>query len=604
MRKTFLFALIFTTILLTTVLLFIFPASAEMVYGCCGENYDNVKWHFDTDTGELYIYGTGYMQDYSSFGFGGPWNKQDTAVKSVRISDGVQNIGRAAFKESRQLKSIELPDSLIAIEGYAFSKCVSLSSIAIPNSVKSIGNDAFEWCQKLDSITIPNSVKDIGTSAFSCCTNLSSVVLSNQLAEINSYTFQSCTKLKSILIPDSVKRVKYNAFLSCNELIQIKNGVSYVDKWAIQCDSDITCVILKSDLVGIADYTFSALNNLSTIYYHGTPEQWSTVYIGEYNTKLTEASVLQFADCTYSLWNQWDEEQHQKICICGKTTSEYAPHSWDNGEIITSPTCLLEGSMIYNCTACTAYKTESIPMLAHSYGQWTPRHDEHIRVCICGKTEKASHIWNDGEITTEPTHFSNGERTYTCTVCEKKKIEVLYQIQHVFDKWKPVNDSNHEQACVCGYKDRQPHNWNEGEITLPTHFADGVEVYTCIDCGATIAETLPKAEHIYSDWIQHSDTEHKKCCACGDIQYESHDWELHGTSINQSEEGYYEKQWYFCISCNAEKEEVIIEKAEEQSDKIQIEFSSGCDAAISNITNIFLLISLGSMVFVCKKKRK
>ena len=35
------------------------------------------------------------------------------------------------------------------------------------------------------------------------------------------------------------------------------------------------------------------------------------------------------------------------------------------------------------------------------------------------------HSWNDGIITLEPTYEAEGEKTYTCTVCESKKTEAV-----------------------------------------------------------------------------------------------------------------------------------------------------------------------------------
>ena len=67
-------------------------------------------------------------------------------LKSVRIGDGVTNIGSNAFKS-----------------------CYSLANITIPESVTSIGDTVFQGCYSLASITIPESVTSIGTNAFGKC---------------------------------------------------------------------------------------------------------------------------------------------------------------------------------------------------------------------------------------------------------------------------------------------------------------------------------------------------------------------------------------------------------------------------------------------------
>ena len=39
--------------------------------------------------------------------------------------------------------------------------------------------------------------------------------------------------------------------------------------------------------------------------------------------------------------------------------------------------------------------------------------------------DKQEHIWNDGEVTMKPTVDENGEKTYTCSVCEATKTESI-----------------------------------------------------------------------------------------------------------------------------------------------------------------------------------
>jgi len=125
----------------------------------------------------------------------GRWNKTNTAVKSVKIPEGVKNIGNEAF-----------------------SFCRALASVNIPNSVKIIGNDAFSGCSALASITIPNSVTNIGTSAFCSCRALTSITVPNSVTSIGSEAFADCTALSRITIPNSVTSIGEKAFFMCSSL--------------------------------------------------------------------------------------------------------------------------------------------------------------------------------------------------------------------------------------------------------------------------------------------------------------------------------------------------------------------------------------------------
>ena len=61
----------------------------------------------------------------------------------------------------------------------------------------------------------------------------------------------------------------------------------------------------------------------------------------------------------------------------------------------------------------------------HTYSdKWTNDDIYHWHVATCGHdviSGKAEHIWDDGVVTKEPTCTEKGEKTYTCTVCDKTK---------------------------------------------------------------------------------------------------------------------------------------------------------------------------------------
>ena len=135
----------------------------------------------------------------------------------------------------------------------AFSYCTSLTSITIPDSVTSIGNYAFEYCRSLTSVTIGNSVTSIGYNAFYNCTSLTSVTIPDSVTNIGDYAFENCTRLTNVTIPDSVTSIGWYAFDGCTNLIQKENGVCYVDKWIVACDTSVTSVTLRKNTIGIAN---------------------------------------------------------------------------------------------------------------------------------------------------------------------------------------------------------------------------------------------------------------------------------------------------------------------------------------------------------------
>ena len=79
--------------------------------------------------------------------------------------------------------------------------------------------------------------------------------------------------------------------------------------------------------------------------------------------------------------------------------------------------------------ACNKDKGEETPE-THTYSQtWSYDSSGHWHQCtLDGHTDvadKAAHTWDEGTVTTKATFTSDGEKTYTCTVCEKTKTETV-----------------------------------------------------------------------------------------------------------------------------------------------------------------------------------
>ena len=124
-------------------------------------------------------------------------------------------------------------------------------------------------------------------------------------------------------------------------------------------------------------------------------------------------------------------------------------HSWNEGEITTTPDCTHAGVKTFTCTrtGCSETKTETVNALGHNHStEWTVDKEatftekgsksHHCSRCAdkADVTEIAAlgHSWNEGEITTTPDCTNTGIKTYTCTRtgCTEMKTETVNALGH------------------------------------------------------------------------------------------------------------------------------------------------------------------------------
>lgn len=173
-----------------------------------------------------------------------------SSLNKVRIPEGVEEIGYAAFYHCDELTDVVIPGSVKEIGVSAFDKTPWLSgwksnagesgeflivgdgillayrgtggAVSIPDSVKMIGPEAFKGLSSVESVQIPGSVSVIGEGAFEDCVNLTSFSGGEGVRQIRDRAFAGCP-IKTVTIPASVEQIGLRAFDNEN----IKDGVIY-----------------------------------------------------------------------------------------------------------------------------------------------------------------------------------------------------------------------------------------------------------------------------------------------------------------------------------------------------------------------------------------
>ena len=146
----------------------------------------------------------------------------------------------------------------------------------------------------------------------------------------------------------------------------------------------------------------------------------------------TKKEAIPAIEHRYGEWKELDDKQHQKVCEHDSNHVEKENHSWDEGKVSKLATCTEEGEKTYTCAVCLATKKEAVPAIEHKFGEWKEFDDkQHQRVCErdSGHVEKEDHIWGEGKVTKEATEQEEGEKVYSCVICQAEKTEVIAKVK-------------------------------------------------------------------------------------------------------------------------------------------------------------------------------
>jgi uncharacterized repeat protein (TIGR02543 family) len=119
-----------------------------------------------------------------------------TSVYVPEEIDGqkVVGIGERAFRNNTALTSIDVAEGVEYVGAYAFSGCTALKSSSLPSSLDSLGNGAFYGCSALESVNIPEGVTTVMKSAFQGCSSLAKVNVPGSLTKVGDNAFSGCAE--------------------------------------------------------------------------------------------------------------------------------------------------------------------------------------------------------------------------------------------------------------------------------------------------------------------------------------------------------------------------------------------------------------------------
>jgi len=182
-------------------------------------------------------------------------------LKEVTLSEGLEEIGEAAFAGCESLEQINYPSTLIKIGIGAFVGCRSLKEVELLEGLEEIGNSAFAGCKSLERNNYPSTLIKIGHRSFLDCQSLKEVQLPEGLKEIGEETFSRCRLLERINCPSTLIKICNRAFDRCSRLTTVKlmGGIVTIEENAFS-----RCALLEEVTILSNAFVLDGVTNFNT----------------------------------------------------------------------------------------------------------------------------------------------------------------------------------------------------------------------------------------------------------------------------------------------------------------------------------------------------
>ena len=171
-------------------------------------------------------------------------------------------------------------------------------NLVIPEGVEEIAENAFYYCSEIVSITFPSTLKKMSCSSFMYCTNVERIEIPSieQWVKVEVVEFAGQTPtyvffkegnfyvngelIVDCVIPEGVTEINTSVFGYCESIktITFSDTVETIDGF----DScwNLESITLSANVKKINDYAFSCSNNLKTINFKGTMDEWYAIEKG------------------------------------------------------------------------------------------------------------------------------------------------------------------------------------------------------------------------------------------------------------------------------------------------------------------------------------
>jgi len=213
-------------------------------------------------------------------------NNKFTAVQTLNINESVQTINSFAFAGFDFIKMVYISKSLLEIKDYAFYRIESFENIYYYGDFNSL---------------IKVTFGDNNANPFLMAKNI------YMIDENNNWIIP--TKAVITEDVDAIQRELFKVFTNL-EIIDIRSNVNVIDYRAFYNLKNLYELYLPASLQYIGSYAFSQCNNLESVYYYGTIEDWMNIQFDGWSS-----NPMYYAESIYMLNenNKWSEIEEIRI---------------------------------------------------------------------------------------------------------------------------------------------------------------------------------------------------------------------------------------------------------------------------------------------------
>ena len=232
------------------------------------------------------------------------------SLTHITIPDTVTSIGSGAFAWT-SLKQVDLSQNITAIPEGAFTYS-AIQSINLPKNITSIGEKAFFACEDLETVTFDNTVQkfkalQFGNSWYGWTdirdwTAIPADYITCTDGRFDLYVNGFDFKLNN----DGTYKVSGLWYSSSRTELVVPSTVNGIPVTSISCELDFanaTSITIPSTITYIDLHSFIGCDELESIIFEGTIEQWRSIEFRDYTYGSIPAANVQCTNGQATLGN-------------------------------------------------------------------------------------------------------------------------------------------------------------------------------------------------------------------------------------------------------------------------------------------------------------